>query len=57
MHFDQYADLIIRLVVDCAVELRQLGYDVRVVTPHHDRSHCFEETRAAGGLGDVIDVR
>lgn len=47
-----------RLVVDCAVQLRQIGYDVRVLTTHHDPSHCFSETKIAGmnGLRDVIEV-
>ena len=34
-----------RLVVDAALGLQKLGHDVDMYTSHHDRSHCFEETR------------
>ncbi|KAJ3062044.1 Alpha-1,3-mannosyltransferase-like protein, partial [Quaeritorhiza haematococci] len=34
-----------RLVVDAAVGLQSRGHQVRVFTSHHDRNHCFEETR------------
>lgn len=33
-----------RLVVDAALALKSLGHDVRFVTTHHDRTHCFPET-------------
>ena len=48
-----------RLVVDSAVQLQKLGYNVRVLTSHHDMNHCFVETRetaSKGGLHDVISV-
>ncbi|KAH6559765.1 hypothetical protein BASA81_011333 [Batrachochytrium salamandrivorans] len=34
-----------RLVVDAAVGLQSQGHTVTIYTSHHDRSHCFEETR------------
>ena len=34
-----------RLVVDAAVALQSKGHSVRMVTAHHDPTHCFEETR------------
>ncbi|KAJ7577398.1 glycosyltransferase family 4 protein [Mycena floridula] len=34
-----------RLVVDAALGLQSLGHSVDVYTSHHDKSHCFEETR------------
>lgn len=34
-----------RLVVDAAVALQKHGHNVSFITNHHDRSHCFEETR------------
>lgn len=34
-----------RLIVDAAVGLQKLGHRITVYTAHHDRSHCFEETR------------
>lgn len=34
-----------RLVVDAAVALQKFGHKVSFVTSHHDKSHCFEETR------------
>ena len=33
-----------RLIVDAAVELRERGHDVLLITSHHDTSRCFEET-------------
>ncbi|KAJ3333416.1 Alpha-1,3-mannosyltransferase-like protein [Blyttiomyces sp. JEL0837] len=41
-----------RLVVDAAVGLQSRGHDVTVYTSHHDRTHCFEETR--DGTLDVL---
>lgn len=34
-----------RLVVDSALALQSRGHSVSFLTNHHDRSHCFEETR------------
>lgn len=34
-----------RLVVDCAVALKQLGNDVTIYTSYYDPSHCFDETK------------
>lgn len=34
-----------RLVVDAASVLQARGHSVLIVTSHHDRSRCFEETR------------
>lgn len=34
-----------RLVVDSALALQKKGHDVTIFTSHHDRSHCFPETR------------
>ncbi|CAM0142658.1 Alpha-1,3-mannosyltransferase-like protein [Umbelopsis sp. WA50703] len=34
-----------RLVVDAAVGLKQRGHEVIMYTSHHDKNHCFEETR------------
>lgn len=34
-----------RLVVDAALALQQRGHTVSFLTNHHDREHCFEETR------------
>ncbi|KAJ1532225.1 hypothetical protein ONE63_000842 [Megalurothrips usitatus] len=34
-----------RLVVDAALALQSRGHSVHFVTNHHDKSHCFEETR------------
>ncbi|KER19042.1 hypothetical protein T265_12037 [Opisthorchis viverrini] len=33
-----------RLVVDAAVAVLQSGYNVKIITNHHDPMHCFEET-------------
>ncbi|RKP23332.1 alpha-1,3/1,6-mannosyltransferase ALG2 [Syncephalis pseudoplumigaleata] len=41
-----------RLVVDAAVGLQSTGHKVTVYTNHHDRTHCFEETRDG-----TLDVR
>ena len=35
-----------RLVVDAAMGLKKLGYQVDVFTSHHDVNHCFEETKS-----------
>ncbi|KAI9279629.1 alpha-1,3/1,6-mannosyltransferase ALG2 [Sporodiniella umbellata] len=34
-----------RLVVDAAVGCQSKGHEVMMYTSHHDREHCFEETR------------
>lgn len=34
-----------RAVIDAALALKSRGHRVHLVTSHHDRSHCFEETR------------
>lgn len=34
-----------RLVVDAALGLQQRGHHVDIYTSHHDREHCFEETK------------
>lgn len=34
-----------RLIVDAAVALKKKDHAVHIVTTHHDRSHCFPETR------------
>jgi alpha-1,3/alpha-1,6-mannosyltransferase len=34
-----------RLVVDAAVGLKERGHQVVMYTSHHDKNHCFEETR------------
>ncbi|XP_055382902.1 alpha-1,3/1,6-mannosyltransferase ALG2 [Condylostylus longicornis] len=34
-----------RLVVDAALALQHKGHIVSFLTNHHDKSHCFEETR------------
>lgn len=33
-----------RLIVDSAVALESYGYNVSIITNHHDPKHCFEET-------------
>ncbi|KAI5605369.1 hypothetical protein BDE02_01G346900 [Populus trichocarpa] len=35
-----------RLIVDAAVELASLGHNVHVLTAHHDKNGCLEETVA-----------
>lgn len=34
-----------RLVVDAAMALKKSGHSVEFVTSHHDKTHCFPETR------------
>lgn len=43
-----------RLVVDAGLALKSRGHEVHFFTSHHDRSHCFEETR--NGLLNVTCV-
>ena len=45
-----------RLMVNVALSLMSLGHNVKIVTSHHDTSHCFEETLPEGILGDKINV-
>lgn len=33
-----------RAVVDAAIALQSRGHTVHMVTAHHDKNHCFEET-------------
>uniref|UniRef100_A0A1B6BYD9 Alpha-1,3/1,6-mannosyltransferase ALG2 n=1 Tax=Clastoptera arizonana TaxID=38151 RepID=A0A1B6BYD9_9HEMI len=34
-----------RLVVDAALALKEKGHFVHIITSHHDKSHCFIETK------------
>ncbi|CAG9804251.1 unnamed protein product [Chironomus riparius] len=34
-----------RLVIDAALALKNCGHTVSFLTNHHDKTHCFEETR------------
>ncbi|KAF1745331.1 hypothetical protein MXB_1297 [Myxobolus squamalis] len=34
-----------RLIIDIALALKRKGYDVTVFTNHHDKNHCFCETK------------
>ena len=34
-----------RLVVDAGLALKSRGHEVHFFTSHHDKSHCFEETK------------
>lgn len=34
-----------RLVIDAALALQSKGHKVHIVTSHHDRNHCFPETK------------
>lgn len=34
-----------RAVVDAAMSLKSCGHHVQFMTAHHDRNHCFEETK------------
>jgi hypothetical protein len=45
-----------RLMVNVALSLMSLGHNVKIVTSHHDTSHCFEETLPEGILGNKINV-
>lgn len=35
-----------RLIVDAAVALKERGNEVIIYTSHHDRNHCFPETKS-----------
>ena len=39
-----------RLVVNIACAIKSLGYNVVLLTSHHDTNHCFEETISSGCL-------
>ena len=43
-----------RLVVDAGLALKAKGHQVAFVTSHHDKGHCFQETR--NGTFPVITV-
>ena len=45
-----------RLVINTAICLKDIGYDVSILTSHHDHNHCFEETKGNGILGNSINV-
>jgi alpha-1,3/alpha-1,6-mannosyltransferase len=47
-----------RLVVDSAFQLKKMGYEVKILTSHHDNKHSFMETNITGkeGLKDNIEV-
>ena len=34
-----------RLILDAALALKQLGYQITIFTSHHDQNHCFEVTK------------
>ncbi|UXI18999.1 Major facilitator superfamily domain-containing protein 6 [Sarcoptes scabiei] len=34
-----------RLIIDCAIALKDSGHLVSIFTSHHDLNHCFEETK------------
>jgi alpha-1,3/alpha-1,6-mannosyltransferase len=45
-----------RLVVNTCCALQELGHDFTVLTSHHDKNHCFEETKPGGRLHPHIRV-
>jgi len=38
------------LIIDAAVELKKLGYEIYLYTAHHDVARCFEDTIEKGYL-------
>ncbi|EQC29361.1 hypothetical protein SDRG_12825 [Saprolegnia diclina VS20] len=44
------------LIVNAAVALQSKGYVVHLFTAHHDKGHCFEETRGDGPLARFVVV-
>lgn len=34
-----------RLIVDCALALKDCDHSITIFTSHHDKNHCFEETK------------
>lgn len=45
-----------RLIINVACAMKTLGYNVVILTSHHDVNHCFEETKSLGYLSDSIHV-
>uniref|UniRef100_T1JBD5 BIG2 domain-containing protein n=1 Tax=Strigamia maritima TaxID=126957 RepID=T1JBD5_STRMM len=43
-----------RVIVDAAMTLKNRGHSVKILTAHHDPSHCFKET--IDGSLDVLSV-
>lgn len=37
-----------QLIVNIATVLKELGHEVQLLTSHHDKNHCFEETKPDG---------
>nr|CCA25726.1 alpha1 putative [Albugo laibachii Nc14] len=44
------------LIVNAAMALQKNGCRVSIYTSHHDKSHCFDETRGDGPLADCVFV-
>lgn len=45
-----------KLVVNIAVNLKDMGHDVEIFTSHHDPNRCFKETIGDGKLANHIHV-
>jgi alpha-1,3/alpha-1,6-mannosyltransferase len=45
-----------RLIVNTSIVLKELVYNVTIITSHHDKKHCFEETNTNGILSNHIIV-
>ena len=45
-----------RLVVNTSIAMKELGHEVEIFTTHHDKTHCFEETKEGGVLADHVWV-
>jgi alpha-1,3/alpha-1,6-mannosyltransferase len=43
-----------RLIVDCSLALQAKGHQTLIITAHHDRGHCFQET--VSGQCEVLSV-
>ena len=37
-----------QLIVNMATVMKELGHEVLLLTSHHDKNHCFEETKPNG---------
>ena len=37
-----------QLIVNVATVVKELGHEVVLLTSHHDKNHCFEETKPNG---------
>ena len=37
-----------QLIVNAALALQQKGHEITIYTAHHDRGHCFQETKDGG---------